>query len=256
MLHDYLKQLGTDRVCVAFSGGVDSAYLVKACVDAGLTVRAVTFETMLHPHGDLVQASTLAKTIGAEHTCIKVDELSDPRILKNPKERCYYCKSLLFQTLKSWATAHGIDVVLDGTNADDLKEYRPGLRALQELGILSPLAKNGLTKADIRALSAELGLQTADKPSAPCLATRLPYDTIITRELLDRIDRGEALLKQFGFYNLRLRCHGTLARIEVDEPYFAKILTHRTEIIAGLQALGFVEITLDLKGFRSGSYDQ
>lgn len=255
-LQQYLKDLQVQEVCVAFSGGVDSAYMVKACVDLGLTVHAVTFETFLHPHGDLEKAKALAKRLGATPTCIAINELADPRILENPPERCYYCKHLLFTTLKEWAAAQGISTVLDGTNADDLKEYRPGLKALQELSIHSPLAACGMTKAEIRAASRDLGLETADKPSAPCLATRLPYHTTITPELLQRIDQGEALLREFGFYNLRLRCHGDLARIEVDLSYFEALLAHREAIVAGLQELGFQHIALDLAGFRSGSYDR
>lgn len=255
-LNRYLNRWKGQTVCVAFSGGVDSAYLVKACIDCGLHVEAVTFETFLHPHGDLERAKDLAERLGAAHTRIAVDELSDPRILQNPPERCYYCKHLLFTTLRAWAAERGIETVLDGTNADDLHEYRPGLRALQELGIASPLAECGLSKAEIRAASGVLGLETADKPSAPCLATRLPYGTTITPELLSRIDAGEALLRDFGFYNLRLRCHGEVARIEVDLSYLEAVLAHREQIVTGLQALGFRFVTLDLAGFQSGSYDR
>lgn len=255
-LPDFLHSLQAERVCIAFSGGVDSAYLVKACVEAGIAVDAVTFETWLHPHGDLAEAEALAKRLGACPTVIAINELSDSRILKNPPERCYYCKHLLFTTLRKWADEHGISVVLDGTNADDLEEYRPGLKALKELQIISPLAECGMTKTEIREASRRLGLETADKPSAPCLATRLPYYTTITPELLSRIDRGETLLRQYGFYNLRLRCHGEVARIEVDVAYFEQVLAHREALIQGLKALGFSYVTLDLEGFRSGSYDR
>ncbi len=255
-LQQYLLSLQVDRLCLAYSGGVDSTLILKACVDLGIAVHAVTFETFLHPHGDLAEAKTLAEQLGATHQTIAIDELSDKRILTNPKERCYYCKHLLFTTLKQVAKEQQLSVILDGTNADDLKEYRPGLQALKELGIVSPLAACNFSKAQVRALSAQLGLVTASRPAAPCLATRLPYGTTITKDLLNRIDLGEQFLKQWDLYNVRLRCHDTVARIEVDDKDIPLLVSHRNAVVEGLRKLGFTHITIDLAGFQTGSYDK
>ena len=256
VLLKYLEQWRGKRVCLAYSGGVDSVFLLKMLQKAGASVLAVTFDTCLHPKGDAQAAAALARSLGADHRVLPVNEFSDARILQNPRERCYYCKYTLFSTLWELAKGEGIDVVLDGTNADDLKEYRPGLLALRELSVQSPLAACGITKAMVRALSEGEGLPTAHAPSTPCLATRLPYGTPLTPTLLARVEAGEAFLKTFGFYNLRLRTDGETARIEVDPAALETVLAHRTEIVSRLKALSFSRITLDLEGFRSGSYDQ
>ena len=183
-----------------------------------------------------------------------------PEILSNPPDRCYYCKKFLFEKLAELANQLGRGIVMDGTNADDLNEFRPGLRALRELSVCSPLAESGITKAQVRQMAAEMGLETASRPSAPCLATRLPYGTKISKGLLQKIEAGEAFLKDLGFPVLRLRVHpaadGGVARIEVPADRLEDLLMCRETIIPYLKELGFAQVTLDLEGFRSGSYDE
>lgn len=255
-LTTYLRQQAARGLCVAFSGGVDSAVVLKlACAASRRPVHAVTFHTQLHPASDLALARRLAAEYGARHTVIEIDEFADPRIMQNPPERCYLCKRLLFTALREYAQQEGLGCLLDGTNADDLTAYRPGLRALSELGVLSPLAELGVCKAQVRQLAQQLGIAVAQRPSAPCLATRLPYGAPITRALLERIDRGEELLKSLGFAVVRLRLHGDVLRIEVPKEALARLLAQAETVVQGLKALGFVYITLDLEGFRSGSMD-
>ncbi len=247
-------------VCLAFSGGVDSALLLALCVKEKVPVTAVTFQTVLHPKCDLENAKAVATKLGADHLILEMDEFSVPEILSNPPDRCYYCKKFLFERLTELAKQLGRGIVMDGTNADDLKEYRPGLRALRELAVLSPLAECGISKAQVRQMAAELGLETASRPSAPCLATRLPYGTKISKELLQKIESGEEFLKGLGFPVVRLRVHpaadGGVARIEVPTDRLEDLLTCRETIVAYLKELGFAQVTIDLEGFRSGSYDK
>lgn len=249
----------SEGIAIAFSGGVDSSLLLKAACDAGKRagrpVLAVTFETRLHPHGDLEEAKAIAKSLGSVHKTIVVDEFTDPEIMNNPVDRCYRCKKLLFQTLITYAHQEGYTYLADGTNYDDRNAYRPGMKALVELGIHSPLLELEITKKQIRSLSAEQGIVSSDKPSAPCLATRLPYGTRFDFELLERIDRGEQFIRNLGFYNVRLRLHEDILRIEVDQKDFGHFLECKDRIIEQLKQLGFLYITLDLEGFRSGSMD-
>lgn len=254
-------------LCVAFSGGVDSSLLLKAACMAAKTykrsapnhnfppVLAVTFHTALHPFRDLEESKAIAQGLKVRHEIITVDEFSDPRITNNTLKRCYYCKHLLFQTLLDFARKNHCRYIMDGTNYDDQTAYRPGREAIKELGIHSPLMELGITKAQIRNLARELGLPSSNKPSAPCLATRLPYDTPFNQTLLERIDAGEVFLRELGFYNVRLRIHGSIARIEIDQTDFQKFLCSRDLIIPYLKGLGFLYLTLDLEGFRSGSMD-
>lgn len=250
----------TDKdVMVAFSGGVDSSLLLKMACDSaskkGNNVYAVTLHTMLHPLNELENAQKVAKEVGAIHFIIQVDELQNAGILQNPLDRCYLCKKYLFEEVLKKAYELHVDTIMDGTNEDDLHVYRPGIRAIQELGIISPLAKSGITKEEVRQLAAEYGISASDRPSAPCLATRFPYGTILSHEKMDMVEKGELYIKAFGIYNVRLRIHGDIARIEVDEQDISKILVHKEEIITYLKTLGYVYITLDLEGFRSGSMD-
>ncbi len=258
-LTDYLEQHIKEGIAIAFSGGVDSSLLLKLACDVGQqsqrSVLAVTFETRLHPHGDLEEAQALASDFGAVHQIIQVDEFSDAEILYNPEDRCYRCKKLLFQTLISNANREGYHFLIDGTNYDDLNAYRPGRKALKELGIHSPLLELQITKAQIRSLAADLGISSSDRPSAPCLATRLPYGAKLDFETLALIDQGEQFIKSFGFYNVRLRLHQDILRIEIDKKDFSKFLDDQEQIILRLKGLGFLYITLDLEGFRSGSMD-
>jgi uncharacterized protein len=255
----YLEQHIREGICIAFSGGVDSSLLLKIACDIGKTnhrqVLAITFETKLHPHGDLAQAQAIALGFGAVHKTIEVDEFSDPEIMYNPEDRCYRCKNLLFRTLISEANLAGYEFLVDGTNYDDRNAYRPGMKALKELGIHSPLLELEITKAQIRSLAADLGIPSSDKPSAPCLATRLPYGTKLDFDILERIDQGEQYIKTFGFYNVRLRLHEDILRIEIDKRDFTKLIEQQENILSKLKELGFLYVTLDLEGFRSGSMD-
>lgn len=258
-LAQHLQEHIREGICVAFSGGVDSSLLLKAACDigaaSGLSVLAVTFETKLHPHGDLDEAQIMAASFGALHKIIMVDEFSDPEIHNNPIDRCYRCKKLLFQTLINYAKTQGFNYLIDGTNYDDLSSYRPGRKALEELGIHSPLLELKMSKAQIRTMAVQLGIASSNKPSAPCLATRLPYGAKLDFDLLHRIDLGEYYIKSLGFYNVRLRLHQDILRIEIDKRDFLKLLEHQEAIITKLKELGFLYITLDLEGFRSGSMD-
>ena len=258
-LCDYLYQYSEEGIAIAFSGGVDSSLLLKLACDIGhksnRPVLAVTFETKLHPHGDLEEAKALASAFGAIHQIIQVDEFADAEILDNPVDRCYRCKKLLFQTLIHNANQAGYHYLIDGTNYDDLTAYRPGMKALKELGIHSPLLEFQITKAMIRSLATDLGISSSDRPSAPCLATRLPYGAKLEFETLARIDQGERFIKSFGFYNVRLRLHQDILRIEIDKRDFPKMLEYQEPILNRFKELGFIYITLDLEGFRSGSMD-
>lgn len=257
-----------EGICLAYSGGVDSTLLLKAAVDAAadgrsssqehsavLPVLAVILETQLHPHSDIEQAFAQAASLGAKPTVIQVDEFQNKELLHNPANRCYLCKHMLFSQLIEYAVSQGYHFLCDGTNKDDEKEYRPGMRVLTELQIHSPLLALGITKSEVRQLSAMLGLSTASVPSTPCLATRLPYGAELDPALLQRIHRGEQWLRSQGFYNVRLRYHAPLLRLEIDCCDFPKLLEQRSEVIAQLKALDFPYITLDLEGFRSGSMD-
>lgn len=246
-------------VCVAFSGGADSALvLVLACEAAkktGKKVWAVTMDTVLHPRADLETAKKVLEKTEAIHHVISMDELAIPEIRNNPVNRCYLCKKALYSKMLAFAKEKNIPILLEGSNEDDTHVYRPGLQAVKELGIKSPLADCHMTKAEVRALAAEYGLPVAERPASPCLATRLPYGTEIDLPLLKRIEAGEAYLKALGLRNIRLRVHGEILRIEADPSAMALFLTKREEILSHLKSLGCPYITLDLEGFRSGSMD-
>ncbi len=256
LLDGYIDQ----NLIIAFSGGVDSTLLVKATWELaqkkGYAVHAVTFQTTLHPAGDVEMTRKLAKDIGVTHHLIKVDEMQHAGIQNNPVNRCYLCKKYLFDRLRDMAGGMGISLIMDGTNADDMQVYRPGIQALRELRIISPLAEAGMTKDDVRFMAAEYGLSVAERPSAPCLATRFPYDTPLSPAMMRKVEEGEDFLKSLGFYNVRLRVHGETARIEVDLKDLTTLFQHRESIVYSLKNLGYVYITIDLEGFRSGSMDQ
>lgn len=247
-------------LCIAFSGGVDSSLLLwLACREAqktGKKVYAVTFNTKLHPRADVELAGDIASLAGAIHHVVDIDELENPEILENPPERCYLCKRMLFTKLLEFAKEKGVSAVLEGTNADDLKVYRPGICAIGELGIISPLSDCGFTKEEVRAYAADCGLEVSERPSTPCLATRLPYYTRIEEKVLRQIELGEAYLHKLGFYNVRLRVHGDVARLEIDETDFLKCMEYKRQISEYIKELGFQYTALDLEGFRSGSMDE
>lgn len=215
----------------------------------------MTMDTVLHPKADLEIAKEVLARTGAVHEVLTLDELAVPEMHDNPVKRCYYCKKALYTKMLDFAREMGAGVLLEGSNEDDLHVYRPGLQAVKELGVISPLAECGVTKAEVRKLAAEYEIPVADRPSAPCLATRLPYGTEIDLELLKRIDEAENYLKKFGWKNVRLRVHGEVTRLEVDAEVFSEVVEHREEIIEYLKNQGFKYVTLDLEGFRSGSMD-
>ena len=258
----YMKKCAETDVALAFSGGVDSSLLLKMACDSaaeqGTRVYAVTFQTRLHPPCDLEAAKKIAGELNAEHIVLQVDELEMEEIRNNPENRCYLCKKNLFGHLKKFADGRGVPCLMDGTNEDDLHVYRPGRRALEEFGVESPLARCGVTKEEVRALAAEYGISAAGRPSTPCMATRLPYGSRLSYELLDRIASGEEWLREIlgESANIRLRVHGDVARIETDESGMELLLRRRSETVRKLQNLGFPYITLDLEGFRSGSMDK
>lgn len=254
-----------DNIVVAYSGGVDSSIVLRLSLEAaaatGAVVYAVTARTSLHPVGEWQEAKRTAEELGAVHRIVDVDELREAGIEYNPVDRCYLCKKAIFGKVKNAVLAELSEaektIFLDGTNADDLNEYRPGLKALEELGVVSPLAEAGLNKAAVRQLAEEFGLSAAKKPAAPCLATRIPYGKKLDYELLRRIDDGEQYIRSRGYYNVRLRCHDDIVRLEVDTDELPRLAQpeERKAVTEYLKSLGFRYITLDLEGFRSGSMD-
>lgn len=253
------KYCGED-VAVAFSGGADSAlvlyYALKAAKTKGKKVYAALIKTTLHPANEAMEAKKLAEDMGAEFIEIRVDEFANAGIENNPKDRCYLCKRYMFSTLKQRMLELGVKTVFEGTNIDDTKVYRPGIKAIKELNIISPLWACNIDKSTVRKELSDIGISVADKPSAPCLATRFPYDTKLTEENLRRVDKAEAFLKELGVKNVRVRVHEDLARIEVDREDEERILGGRELIIKEFTDLGYEYVTYDLCGFKSGSMDK
>ena len=258
-LEQYFAELVLEDICLAFSGGVDSSLLLKVSVDAAKRTKkqvyAVTFDSRLHPSCDLEIARQVAEELGGIHQVIIIDELEQEEIRSNPVNRCYLCKHRLFEGLKVFAASKGISAILDGTNENDLHVYRPGIRALKELGIKSPLAELHITKAQVKEMASLYGISVASRPSTPCMATRIPYGQELDYEVLEKIAEGEAYLKSWIPGNVRLRLHGNVARLEIDQDAFLSVLEKKEEIIARLKVLGFDYVALDLEGFRSGSMD-
>ena len=259
-LRRMLEGLSADGVCAAFSGGVDSALLLTVLSELFARkpspLLAVVFSTAFHTSEETASAMDYAAGLGVPVERIGCDVLSVPVLKENPRDRCYHCKRILFSEMKRIADARSIRHLVDGTNADDTQVYRPGRKALEELGVLSLLAHCGFTKDEIRAAARELLVPVAGKPSTPCLATRFPYGTTMTEEALRRVERGEACLREFGMKVVRLRVHGDVARIETDAEGFELAAAKRFEIAFELRRLGFPYASLDLEGFRSGSMDE
>ena len=252
-----LRSFGS--VLVAFSGGADSAYLAWAATRAlGDRALCITAESASYPEHHRQLAVAVAEQAGLRHEFVRTAELSRPEYRANPVDRCYYCKDELFSTLTALAGVRGIAVVVDGNNADDRGDYRPGRKAAREFGVLSPLDEADLTKDEIRTLSRAAGLPTWDEPASACLSSRIPYHSEVTDEKLRMIERAETALRELGFRVCRVRHHETLARIEISHDALARALDPdvRPRIVEAVCAAGFQHVTLDLQGYRTGSLNE
>jgi uncharacterized protein len=245
-------------VVLGYSGGVDSTLLLKKAVDVlgAERVLAVTAATATYEPAEVDEAESLAGALGASHLRIQSTELEDEGFLANPPERCYYCKTDLYGDLKALAAERGYATVVDGSQADDALDWRPGLRALDEQGVVSPLKEAGLTKEDVRELSRRLGLPTAEKPANACLASRFPYGEAITAQKLGRVGRAERVVREAGFEIVRVRHHGDVARIEVPPADRARLLALADRVVPAIKALGYVWVAIDLEGYRTGSMNE
>jgi len=251
----YLKGLG--KVVLAFSGGVDSTFLLRAAKDAlGDNLKAVTIMSPYIPKWEIAEAKELAEKLGVKHEIIEAPIIES--IKYNPEDRCYLCKTAVFSMIISVAKEQGYDCIIDGTNFDDISDYRPGLRALKELEVKSPLLECKLTKAEIRAFSKELNLNTWDKPSYACLLTRIPYGNELKVEDFEKIENAERFMMSIGFRAIRVRCHGDLARVEVDRKDRSKLFDEELldTISSKIKECGFKYVTLDLQGYRVGSFNE
>jgi uncharacterized protein len=248
------------KAIVAFSGGVDSTLLLRLCSDilGRRNVLAVTGVSQTYTEEEKREASKFAGKLGVKHMLLETDELACREFAENPGNRCYYCKLELYRKIAGVALKKGFPVIFDATNVDDLADYRPGRRAAEERGVISPFVLAGFTKRDIRDISKKIGLPSWDKPANPCLASRVPYGTRITEEVLEKIHAGEKFIRDLGFPVVRLRHHDELARIEIPAEDFPRVLKRGTlqKIAAHLKSLGYLWIALDIEGYRTGSLNR
>ncbi len=260
ILSEKLDEITKNDTAVAFSGGVDSALVLKFIAGHArinkTKVYAITADTELLPVNEMEEIRHTAEEYGAVHISINLSVIKDAGIENNPKERCYLCKHYLFSQMKKVMEKYGVSTLIDGTNADDLKVYRPGLKALKELGIISPLADCRLTKQEVRELAKKNGLKAQDKPSLPCMATRFEYGTRLDENDIKRLSYQENKIRKMGFYNLRIRIHKDFIRIETDLKDFPKVYENREKIVEILKDWNKDYITLDMEGFKSGSMDK
>jgi len=256
-LHERLGSYGS--AVVAFSGGVDSAYLAWAATEVlGAAALCVTADSPSYPDHHRQLALRLAREFGLRHEFVRTAEVERPEYRANPVDRCYYCKHELYGVLTGLASARGVGVVIDGSNADDRADYRPGRRAAREFGVRSPLDEADLTKADIRELSRRAGLPTWDEPASACLSSRVPYNSEVTPQKLRMIERAEDVLRRLGFRVCRVRHHDTLARLEIGQDELPRALEREVHdrIVGELRAIGYHEVTIDPRGYRMGSLNE